>query len=268
MAVLNLTMLFIIGTVLTHATLIPARKLLPKRTNYAGKSVLNATGIVFVPIILLTVLFTVSERNGDAFVFAAYLLLAVGVGYLDDVRGDGGARGFRGHIGALLKGQLTTGMVKVLGLGGGALVLGWWVFGVSISALFGAFLLAGWANLGNLFDLRPGRAIKFTMVPALPLLLLAPGWTTLAVAGVIGGIFSLFYFDVRGRIMLGDAGAAVCGSVVGLLVVSYGPGVTWIIAGLLVVSLTLVAEFSSISRFIEEVGALRWFDSWGRMRDK
>lgn len=268
MAVLNPAVLFITGAALTFATLIPAKKILPKRTNYAGKSILNATGITFIPIILLTVLFTVSERSGNAFVFAAYLMLAVGVGYLDDVRGDGGARGFRGHVGALLRGKLTTGMVKVLALGGGALFLGWWEFGVNASALFGAFLLAGCANFGNLLDLRPGRAIKFTMLPALPLLLLAPGWAVGSVVGVMGGIFSLFYFDVRGRIMLGDAGAAVVGSVAGLLVVSCGPGVVWILAGLLVASLTLVAEFSSISRFIEEVGALRWFDSWGRVRDE
>ncbi len=260
---MNAPLLFLIGAAVTLLALAPAGKFLPTQPNFTGKQIPTAAGAVLLPIILLTLF---SGTGGDFFVFSSYLLLAVVVGFVDDVWGDGGARGFRGHVGALLARRLTTGLVKILAFGGGALLVGVWVFGVGVSALVGAFLLAGWANLGNLFDVRPGRAIKFTLLPALVVLFAAPGWAASALSGLVGGICALFYFDVRGRIMLGDAGAAACGSAVGLLVLSVGPGAVWIVAGLLVVSLTLVAEFSSISRLIQEVGVLRWLDLWGRVR--
>ena len=107
--------------------------------------------------------------------------------------------------------------------------------------------------------------MKFLGVPVLVLLFLAPEWEAL---GVVGGAISLFYFDLKGRIMLGDAGAAIWGAVLGYLVVASGPGVVWWVAGVAVVGLTAVAEFSSISRVIEEVGALRRLDLWGRGGDE
>ncbi|MCA1848137.1 MAG: hypothetical protein LC704_03955, partial [Actinobacteria bacterium] len=85
---------------------------------------------------------------------------------------------------------------------------------------------------------------------------------------VVGGAVALFHFDLRGRIMLGDAGAAIWGAVLGYLVVTSGPGVVWWVAGGAILGLTAVAEFSSISRVIEEVGALRALDLWGRGGDE
>jgi UDP-N-acetylmuramyl pentapeptide phosphotransferase/UDP-N-acetylglucosamine-1-phosphate transferase len=143
-------------------------------------------------------------------------------------------------------------------------MLGLLLFGVGWRALFAAFVLAGCANVANLFDVRPGRALKFLGVPVVALLFVAPHGTVLAVAGVVGGAIALFYFDLRGRIMLGDAGAAIWGAVLGYLAVTSGPGLAWWVAGGAIVGLTAVAEFSSISRVVEEVGALRRFDHWGR----
>ena len=134
--------------------------------------------------------------------------------------------------------------------------------------LFAAFLLAGSANLANLFDVRPGRTLKFVGLAVVALVFVAPGEAVLAVAGVIGGAVSLFYFDLRGRIMLGDAGAAIWGAVLGYLAVTSGPGLVWWVAGGAIVVLTAVAEFSSISRLIEEAGALRRLDLWGRGGDE
>ncbi len=98
------------------------------------------------------------------------------------------------------------------------------------------------------------------------LLFVAPYGAALAVIGVLGGAAALFYFDLKGRIMLGDAGAAIFGAVPGYLIVVDGPGVVWWVAAAVILGLTALAEISSISRWIERVGALRWFDDWGRGR--
>jgi hypothetical protein len=119
-----------------------------------------------------------------------------------------------------------------------------------------------------LFDVRPGRALKFLGVPVALLVFVAPYGAAVAVAGVVGGAFALFYFDLKGRIMLGDAGAAIWGAVLGYLTVASGPGLVWWVAGVAILGLTAVAEFSSISRVIEEVGALRRLDLWGRGGDE
>ncbi len=163
---------------------------------------------------------------------------------------------------------MTTGFAKVVVLGSGALVFGVLAFGAGWFALCAAFLLAGCANLANLLDVRPGRALKFVGAAVVILLFLAPYGAVSAVAGVLGGAMALFYFDLRGRIMLGDAGAAIWGAVLGYLVVTSGPGVVWWVAGVAILGLTAVAEFSSISRVIEEVGALRRLDLWGRGGDE
>lgn len=130
--------------------------------------------------------------------------------------------------------------------------------------LCAAVLMAGSTNLANLFDVRPGRAIKFVgllFVSALPFL---PWGTVLTTLPVIGGILGLFAFDVRGRIMLGDAGAAVLGATLGHAVVAGGPGPAWPFFLAVILGLTVLAEFSSISKVIERVSVLRRFDSWGR----
>ena len=90
------------------------------------------------------------------------------LGLFDDLAGSGHRRGFAGHAAALRSGQLTTGMLKLVG---GALVA---VAVVSARAL--ARPQAGWllldaalvalaANLANLLDRAPGRTTKVASSP-------------------------------------------------------------------------------------------------------
>lgn len=256
-----------IGAAATLLSLQLARTRLPHRENFTGNRIPTATGLTLLPIILIAMMAGAAGWYAVGLADWGYLfysLLAGVVGYLDDVWGGARVRGFRGHLGALARGRVTTGAVKVFALGGGAMVLGALMFEVSVAAVFAGFLIAGCVNLANLLDLRPGRAIKFLALPILALLFLAPGTAALTVLPILGGMAALFYFDLRGRIMLGDAGAAILGAVPGYLVASCGPGIVWWTAALVILGLTVIAEVSSISRLIQEVEILRRLDLWGR----
>ncbi len=90
-------------------------------------------------------------------------------GGYDDLRGSAARRGFRGHLEALARGEVTTGAVKMAGIGGTGLAAAALLGGISADAGSGtdlvvnAGLVAGAANLLNLFDLRPGRALKVAL---------------------------------------------------------------------------------------------------------
>ncbi|MDF2701181.1 MAG: hypothetical protein K0S10_125, partial [Rubrobacteraceae bacterium] len=227
------TLLATTGAALTLLTLALAQPHLPTSPNHAGRNIHTSAGLTLLPIILLTLVAShagVVEFGAGGRWYLAYSLVAGLVGFADDRWGGVGERGFAGHIGALSRGRVTTGLLKVVVLGGGAVMLGLLLFGVGWRALFAAFVLAGCANVANLFDVRPGRALKFLGVPVVALLFVAPHGAVLAVAAVVGGAIALFYFDLRGRIMLGDAGAAIWGAVLGYLAVTSGPGLAWWVA--------------------------------------
>lgn len=160
------------------------------------------------------------------------------------------------------------GSLKVELLGGGAVVWAVVVLGVGLEAVGAAVVMAGSVHVANLFDVRPGRAMKFTGIPALALFFVVPSEAAPAVSGVMGGAIGLFYFDLRERIMLGDAGAAVLGAMFGFLIVESGSGAVWWVAIAAIVGLTVLAEASSISKVIREVEVLRKFDCWGRGGDE
>ncbi|MGI4893982.1 MAG: hypothetical protein ACRYF3_02595, partial [Janthinobacterium lividum] len=172
-----------------------------------------------------------------------------------------GARGLRGHLHALRRGRLTTGAWKVLGIGATGLAAA----AVSsaraprhavgfLDVLLGGALVAGSANLVNLFDLRPGRALKVSAVTALSLGVGSPGGSTgvlptRPLAGaVLGTVVASLPEDLAGRSMLGDTGANALGALLGVAALARWrrPGRAAALA--VVLGLTLASERISFSR--------------------
>ena len=133
---------------------------------------------------------------------------AAAFGAYDDLAGSGDRRGFRGHIGALRQGEVTTGAVKLGGIGLTGVVSAALAGGSPADVILNAGLVAGGANLLNLFDLRPGRAIK--VAAASGALLGAAGQDS--VAAPLGAGLALLPEDLGERAMLGDAGANALGA--------------------------------------------------------
>ena len=133
------------------------------RTNHRGEPVtlLEGPALAIAAIAAPALGSGLSPRVRAALAVAGTGAAAFG-GY-DDLAGDGDRRGFRGHLGALAHGEVTTGAVKLGGIGTTGLVAAAVLGGAPADVAINTGLVAGGANLLNLFDLRPGRAIKVAL---------------------------------------------------------------------------------------------------------
>ena len=193
---------------------------------------------------------------------AAAVLLAAGAGAVDDLAGETGVKGLRGHLGALRRGRVTTGALKI-----GVLVAAGTLAACAVDrdrgrgpqTLAAAGVVAGAANLANLLDLRPGRTLKVGLLVGLPLARTQP-----AAAACSGAALAALPDDLGGRSMLGDTGANAVGAALGVAAVrELSPRARWAwLAGL--AGLTLLSERVSFSRVIDATPGLRQLDRWGR----
>ena len=279
----------IVGYLAARLTWLVARPLfaLPAltRENYRGRVLPTAVGIV-LPLAAVLVdggravagSFGVGDGPGLAGARALVLLAALGfgvLGLLDDLAGSGGGvpaagggteRGFRGHLGALAQGRVTTGALKLLGGGMLALLVVAPVVGESPGRLLAdGALVALCANLANLLDRAPGRTIKVSVGAFVILALAAERTSALSGTAVfVGAALGLVLDDLHERVMLGDAGSNVLGAVLGLtVVVACGPAARDIVL-VLVGALNVAGELVSFSRVIDAVPPLRALDQAGR----
>lgn len=249
------------------------------RSNHRGRMVPTGAGVVLALVVLIVeggrALATslgigAASVVGPAAARSAVLLATIGftlLGLLDDAAGSTEARGFRGHLGALRRGRLTTGGMKLVG---GVAVA---VLAVAaarpgqgtIGLVADAALVAGFANLTNLLDRAPGRAIKVGVVAFVLLLVATVADPVLAgVAVVVGAAVALLPEDLRERMMLGDAGSNGLGAALGLGVVLATTAPVRLVTLAAVVALNVAGEIVSFTRVIEAIPPLRAADRAGR----
>jgi hypothetical protein len=191
----------------------------------------------------------IAVAGGGAAAFGAY----------DDLAGSGDRRGFRGHLGALRHGEVTTGAVKLGGIGATGLISAALAGGSPADVIVNAGLVAGGANLVNLFDLRPGRAVKVAVVSGA--LLGAAGQA--GVAAPLGAALALLPEDLGERAMLGDAGANALGAMLGAAAAGLPrPARIALLAG--IAGLTAASEKVSFTKVIERTPVLYRLDMLGR----
>lgn len=237
-------------------------------------------------------------------------------GYIDDVdqgAHDGGkvAKGLKGHLGALAHGQVTTGVIKIAGIGASALAASALVGSKATSVgakaadlVLNTVLIAGTANLANLLDLRPGRALKATVLVAAPLSYFscaaaktpaseasvtsatasvasgasgAPSATPAAPASASGAsaqrllasglnaaAITALVEDLQETTMLGDTGANAAGALLGTSLAANDSWKLRLGTALGVVGLILASEKVSFSKVIAANPALNWLDQLWR----
>jgi UDP-N-acetylmuramyl pentapeptide phosphotransferase/UDP-N-acetylglucosamine-1-phosphate transferase len=247
-----------------------ARKL--DRTNFRGRTVSLAGGPA------LAIGASASAALGAASLPAAGAALVAGLGagavglYDDVVGGRPGqqAKGFAGHLAALREGRVTSGLVKIVGVGTAGLAASALLgstrrsrTGRAVDVLLGAGVIAGTANLVNLLDLRPGRALKAGVLLGTPL---SAGRRGRLAAGPVGAASALLKEDLGEEIMLGDSGANALGALLGVALCARTGGIGRTTALAALAALTASSEKVSFTKVIESTRGLREIDALGRRR--
>lgn len=267
------------------------------RNNYQGRPIPVGSGIALVAAFSATVMLLVLLREclqlemlrsmanelrmadvlptDRQLVLALLLTLGMGMlGLIDDLLGSRDVGGLRGHwLKWLRDGEITTGLIKAVG--GGCLALtvalidepfilrgpsGWAALSVAVDSLVIA-LMANWINL---LDVRPGRALKATLLKSGLLLVAAPLSAIPLVLALMGVIIGYFRVDLQGKAMMGDVGANFLGAVLGyLLIVALNVKQTLLVLAILLI-LHAYTERHSLSKLIEQSRVLGWLDELGR----
>lgn len=234
------------------------------RTNHAGREVTLLEGPAYLSGALPGALL-----GGPG---PAVAVLAAGaLGALDDLTGDTQKKGLKGHLGALARGEVTTGAVKILGLAATGLLSAALADrraradgprSSALDTLVGGAVIAGSANLANLLDLRPGRALKATVLGGAHAGVRRP--RSVAGAAATGAALGVLAPDLAGTAMLGDTGANAAGALVGAAFVERSGRRGRLAALATLVGLTLASERVSFTRVIEATPGLRELDALGR----
>lgn len=262
-----------------------------ERTNFHGVTVSLRGGVAMAgaAVASAAVASALSDQPRAALGGAVAALGGGVAGYIDDVdqgAHDGGkvAKGLKGHLGALAHGQVTTGVIKIAGIGASALAASALVgskatsvSGKAADLALNTVLIAGTANLANLLDLRPGRALKATVLVATPLSYFsaaaakpeasasAASAQRLLASGLNAAAITALVEDLQETTMLGDTGANAAGALLGTSLAANDSRKLRLGAALGVVGLTLASEKVSFSKVIAANPALNWLDQlWRR----
>ncbi|MFL6116660.1 MAG: hypothetical protein ACJ786_35690 [Catenulispora sp.] len=184
------------------------------------------------------------------------------VGLYDDLNERGKVKGLRGHVGALARGEVTTGAVKLIGIGATGVAAGSLLRRSMLDRALAAVVVAGAANAVNLFDLRPGRAVKAAVIGG------AAGVTRGGAFGAaaLGAAAALLPEDLGERAMLGDGGANALGAALGVATAARASRTGLIAAALGLAALTAASEKVSFTKVIAATPPLRFLDELGRVR--
>lgn len=255
------------------------------RTSFSGKTVSLKGGLINAAALSAA---TFSQFPHPASFAASVATLSGAIaGYIDDHLEDAfpaKGKGFRGHLGALRKGKLSSGMMKIILVGAGSLASSGLIatnevlrkqtqqkksnkiaknLKFTARVVDSTLIIAGTANLFNLLDLRPGRALKIGTFAALPFLFAEKSISGMS-SGLIAANLMSLPEDLAGTEMLGDLGANALGAAIGTMISLNNSHLVRATGLVSVIALNIASEKISFSKVIAENKVLNYLDLLGR----
>ena len=267
------SIIFILGLVGTSLMIPLFKNLLVEsnciRPNYKGEMIPVSMGIVFLPMIIINgiilAFFTVDFISLSClFIFIFGMMAMFFAGIIDDTIGNRDVSGLKGHFKSLFKGTLTTGGFKALFGGFVGLIISVSISKDIIDIVVNTLVIALSTNLMNLFDLRPGRAIKVYLVIMITIFFTLSGYIQILPLLILPNVLAYFNFDLKAKAMMGDAGSNVLGISIGILMVlgyTLKVRIVWLV---FLVLIHLLTEKFSLTKIIEKNKVLNFIDRLGR----
>ena len=266
-------MLFCIGIAITLLSIPMISKTLENsgmiRENYRGDMIPVGLGLVFIPTLVINSIILIYSNIVPEKIIMIYMLLFASiamsfVGIIDDSLGNRGVTGLIGHFKALFKGSLTTGAFKALLGGFVGLTLAVTLSKSIPNIIVATLVVALSTNMMNLFDLRPGRAIKAYVILAIIIFLASAKFNREVMMLIVPAVLAYFYFDLRALTMMGDAGSNVLGVSIGVFIVSSFDLPVQLVSLVLLVAIHVLTEKFSLTKIIENNKFLDYVDKLGR----
>ncbi|HHY47428.1 MAG TPA: hypothetical protein GX506_09050 [Firmicutes bacterium] len=265
---------FVLSLAMTPMVLETLRRGGLVRLNYRGNSIPTSCGMVLVlasvPVMALGFYLGIIPLASWGLVLPLFLIASAAfAGLLDDALGGGDTKGFRGHLGALIfEHRLSTGAVKAIIIFLSGVLASTAIARGALDAVLKAFVMALSANLLNLLDTMPGRAIKAYILGTIPVLILTPASSaSLAAGAMLGAALGYLPAELRERGMLGDMGSNILGLVLGYFYALNTPPAVQFVYFLFLVAIHVFCERYSLSRVIRSNPLLRFLDGLGRGGD-
>ncbi|SHH88671.1 UDP-N-acetylmuramyl pentapeptide phosphotransferase/UDP-N-acetylglucosamine-1-phosphate transferase [Caloranaerobacter azorensis DSM 13643] len=223
-------------------------------SNYKLKKIPSCMGIVFVITQTITSLLSLTLLEINHVIIFYYLIcmlfIAV-ISLLDDIIGNYKIKGFKGHISNLIRGNITTGALKAITGFICSFFISYFISNNLNELIINTIILVLSINFINLLDLRPGRAVKMTIILMIILLLSQPIVNTFILISALGFLIVYLPKDLKGIVMLGDVGANTLGWTLGVQLILSVNSIIKFIALILLIIIHIVAEKYSISKIIE-----------------
>ncbi|MFZ5596607.1 MAG: hypothetical protein ACOY31_06300 [Bacillota bacterium] len=241
------------------------------RPNYRGSHIPAGLGLFLLPSCLMVLvvffLFMPEYLRARSAVFMFALSFFTLLGLADDCWGNKRCRGMAGHLASLFKGNPTTGSIKALGGGAGALFIAMLISRNDVTPLtiaLHALTVALSVNAVNLFDLRPGRAAKFFLLLAIPMIVIYQNRPeTIFASLAAGSLLAYLPLDLGGEGMMGDAGSNSLGAVLGITAIMLFDNLSLSIFLFIILALNVLAERVSFTRVIASSRILDFIDRLG-----
>ncbi len=237
--------------------------------NYSKNKILTCGGLVilFPLVILFNVIYYLSIIDTRLLLCYLLVLFSIGfVGFIDDMVGKTEYKGMISHLKQfVLYKNFTTGALKALTGVTVSLIVSYCIPEEKnlSSILIGTLVFSLFTNLINMFDTRPGRAVKFFILFSVILIGMAPRHVLL-ITIILAPVIIYLPMDIKGSIMLGDTGSNILGGMLGITSLLILDGAIQVATVILLMALHYIGDRYSFTSIIKGSKILSYIDKFGR----